>query len=70
MKLVYRFGDTPLPAASDVGGKGLSLITLYQAGLPVPNGFVLTVSFFELWFVLLKATPRSEERRVGKECRL
>lgn len=57
MKLLYRFGDTPLPAAGDVGGKGLALITLYQAGLPVPNGFVLAVPFFEPWFVLLKATP-------------
>jgi pyruvate,water dikinase len=57
MKLLYRFDDTPLPAAGEVGGKGLSLITLYQAGLPVPNGFVLTVSFFEPWLVLLKATP-------------
>jgi len=57
MRLVYRFGDSPLPARDEVGGKGLSLITLYQAGLPVPNGFVLTVSFFEPWIVLLKATP-------------
>ncbi|TAL10502.1 MAG: hypothetical protein EPO02_07275 [Nitrospirae bacterium] len=57
MKLLYRFGDRPLPAAADVGGKGLALITLHQAGLPVPNGFVLAVSFFEPWFVLLKATP-------------
>ena len=57
MKLFYRFGDTPLPAAGEIGSKGLSLITLYQAGLPVPNGFVLTVSFFEPWIVLLKATP-------------
>ena len=57
MKLLYRFDDAPLPTAGEVGGKGLSLITLYQAGLPVPNGFVLTVSFFEPWLVLLKATP-------------
>ena len=57
MRLFYRFGDSPLPARDEVGGKGLSLITLFQAGLPVPNGFVLTVSFFEPWLVLLKATP-------------
>lgn len=57
MKLLYRFADTPLPAANEVGGKGLSLMTLFQAGLPVPNGFVLTVSFFAPWIVLLKATP-------------
>lgn len=57
MKPFYRFDDSPLPTRDEVGGKGLSLITLFQAGLPVPNGFVLTVSFFEPWVVLLKATP-------------
>ncbi len=56
MKLVYRF-DGPLPAREEAGGKGLTLITLYQAGLPVPNGFVLTAAFFDPWLVLLKATP-------------
>ncbi|HEV8243972.1 MAG TPA: PEP/pyruvate-binding domain-containing protein [Nitrospirales bacterium] len=57
MKPFYRFDDSPLPTRDEVGGKGLSLMTLFQAGLPVPNGFVLTVSFFEPWIVLLKATP-------------
>jgi pyruvate,water dikinase len=57
MKLLYRFGDSPLPGVSEVGGKGLSLMALFQAGFPVPNGFVLTVSFFDPWIVLLKATP-------------
>ena len=32
-------------------------MSLFQASLPVPDGFVLTVSFFEPWLVLLKATP-------------
>ncbi len=53
----YRFSDIPLPARDEVGGKGLSLITMFQAGLPVSNGFVLTVAFFDPWIVLLKATP-------------
>lgn len=57
MKLVYRFGDSPLPARDEVGGKGLSLMRLFQAGFPVPPGFVLTTAFFEPWIVLLKATP-------------
>ncbi len=57
MKPSYRFDDSPLPTHDEVGGKGLSLMTLFQAGLPVPNGFVLTVSFFEPWIILLKATP-------------
>ena len=57
MKFFYRFGERPLPALDEVGGKGLSLIRLFQAGFPVPAGFVLTTAFFEPWIVLLKATP-------------
>ncbi|TLY19963.1 MAG: hypothetical protein E6K68_08775 [Nitrospirae bacterium] len=57
MKLVYRFGDSPLPSFDQVGAKGLSLMRLFQAGFPVPSGFVLTTAFFEPWIVLLKATP-------------
>jgi phosphoenolpyruvate synthase/pyruvate phosphate dikinase len=30
------------PEVADVGGKGASLIKLYRAGIPVPNGFVVT----------------------------
>jgi len=57
LKPFYQFGDSPLPARDEVGGKGVSLITLFQAGFPVPPGFVLTTAFFEPWIVLLKATP-------------
>lgn len=57
MKLVNRFSDSPLPSLDQVGGKGLSLIRLFQAGFPVPPGFILTTAFFEPWLVLLKATP-------------
>jgi pyruvate,water dikinase len=57
VKLFYRFSETPPPPVAEVGAKGLSLTTMFQAGLPVPNGFVLTVAFFEPWLVLLKATP-------------
>lgn len=57
MKLFYRLGAVPPPPIGEVGGKGQSLFVLGQAGLPVPNGFVLTVPFFEPWIVLLKATP-------------
>lgn len=57
MKLFYRLGVVPPPPIGEVGGKGHSLFVLGQAGLPVPNGFVLTVPFFEPWIALLKATP-------------
>jgi pyruvate,water dikinase len=57
MKLFYRLAPVPSPPIGEVGGKGQSLFILAEAGLPVPNGFVLTVAFFEPWIALLKATP-------------
>ena len=41
-----------------VGGKGLSLVTMARAGMPVPAGVVLTVQFFEPWVAALQATPQ------------
>jgi rifampicin phosphotransferase len=40
-----------------VGGKGLSLVTMARAGMPVPPGFVLTVRFFEPWIAALVVSP-------------
>ena len=40
-----------------VGGKGLSLVTMARAGMPVPDGVILTVQFFEPWVAALQATP-------------
>ena len=34
---------------------------LFQAGYPVPEGFILTTSFFEPWLTLLQRTPAWEE---------
>ncbi len=41
-----------------VGGKALSLVTMTQAGMPVPPGFVLTVQFFEPWLAALPETSQ------------
>ena len=41
-----------------VGGKGLSLVTMARAGMPVPDGVILTVQFFEPWVAALQATPQ------------
>jgi len=49
-----RNQDTP--TLLDVGGKALSLIESLSAGLPVPRGFVLTVSFFEPWLDEIQRT--------------
>jgi rifampicin phosphotransferase len=43
------------PLLKEVGGKGLSLIKMAGAGLPVPPGFVMTVEFFRPWLDALKA---------------
>jgi rifampicin phosphotransferase len=48
------YSDTE-PLLKEVGGKGLSLIRMSGAGLPVPPGFVVTVEFFKPWLDTLKA---------------
>ncbi|KYK27905.1 MAG: hypothetical protein AYK19_06330 [Theionarchaea archaeon DG-70-1] len=54
---IYPFDTDKLPALSEVGGKGLSLIIMTQRGLSVPPGVVLSVSFFEPWLSHVKKTP-------------
>ena len=51
---VYLISGDQLPELKEVGGKGLSLIKMMQHGLPVPDGFILTVEFFLPWFDELK----------------
>ncbi|MFO7680464.1 MAG: PEP/pyruvate-binding domain-containing protein, partial [Chloroflexota bacterium] len=50
LPFVYHFPTTVSPALTEVGGKGLSLMRMSQAGFPVPPGFVLTAVFFQPWF--------------------
>lgn len=57
MNTIYPFTSPELPQMTQVGGKALALITMTQAGLPVPPGFVLTVDFFAPWIATLQATP-------------
>ena len=52
---IYHFKDKNLPPISQVGGKGFSLIKMTQAGLAIPPGFILAVSFFRPWILQLKA---------------
>ncbi len=47
--MIVHFDTQEQPSLSLVGGKGLSLIKLTQAGLPVPAGFVCTTRFFAPW---------------------
>lgn len=55
--MIYPFNTDPIPSLAEIGGKGLSLIRMTRAGLPVPSGFVCGVTFFESWLMALQATP-------------
>ena len=52
--MIYPFNTTPIPTLAEVGGKGLSLIKMTQADLPVPPGFVCGVTFFAPWLMSLQ----------------
>ena len=53
---IYSFNTQDTPLLQEVGGKALSLINTKKKGLPVPNGIVLTVDFFEAWTKKIKAS--------------
>jgi phosphohistidine swiveling domain-containing protein len=55
-RLIYTFPSDTKTALAQVGGKGLSLIEAARASLPVPPGFILSVSFFEPWLAELRTT--------------
>jgi Phosphoenolpyruvate synthase/pyruvate phosphate dikinase len=47
MKFAYCFKETPDEALDFAGGKGSSLCKMYNAGIAVPNGFVILSNAFE-----------------------
>ena len=55
-KKIYSFNTKESPLLTEVGGKAQSLISTTQAGLPVPDGLVLSVDFFKPWTDKIKAT--------------
>jgi rifampicin phosphotransferase len=54
--MVYQFSKKQIPLLSEVGGKAKALIETTNKGFNVPDGFVLSVKFFENWIVDLKGT--------------
>ncbi len=56
MPLIVSFPGTEQTTIAKVGGKGLSLIRMTEAGLSVPPGAVLTTEFFEPWFDEIQAS--------------
>jgi rifampicin phosphotransferase len=57
MKTIFTFASNELIQVDQVGGKALALIQMTGAGMPVPPGFVLTMSFFEPWIAILQTSP-------------
>jgi len=53
--VIYNLNIKETPALADVGGKAKSLIETSQAGFNVPDGFILSVQFFEPWIKTVKA---------------
>ncbi|MTK13408.1 MAG: phosphoenolpyruvate synthase [Clostridiaceae bacterium] len=47
MKFAYNFSDITNEALGYAGGKGSSLCRMYNAGITVPNGFVILAEAFE-----------------------
>ena len=63
-KFIYSLKEGKGDQKLLLGGKGANLCQMVQSGLPVPPGFILTTEVCRRYM-----TTRSEERRVGKECR-
>ncbi len=56
MRHVIPFTSPTIPTIEQVGGKALSLILMKNRGMSIPNGFVLSVDFFEPWMNILRNT--------------
>ncbi|GAB3267173.1 PEP-utilizing enzyme [Arthrobacter pigmenti] len=56
-KAVFSFATSQTTEVAKVGGKGASLIGMTRAGMPVPEGFVLSTDFFQPWLDQLRTTP-------------
>ena len=57
MTTIFSFTSTEFLKVDQAGGKGLALMQMTAAGMPVPSGFVLTVQFFEPWIDRLQTSP-------------
>jgi phosphoenolpyruvate synthase/pyruvate phosphate dikinase len=75
MKTIFTFTSNELLKVDQAGGKALALIQMSGAGMPVPPGFVLTVSFFEPWIAILQISPewaamkKSNASEIGQTAR-
>lgn len=67
MKTIFPFDSPELPSLDQAGGKALALMQMTAAGMPVPPGLVLAVSFFDPWLDMLKQSPAWEAMTTGGE---
>lgn len=58
--MIYKFNTDRIPELSQVGGKAKALIETTKEGLPVPDGIVLSVKFFEPWLGEIKKSKEWE----------
>ncbi|NIS83297.1 MAG: hypothetical protein GTO14_24565, partial [Anaerolineales bacterium] len=63
-KTVYSFAELPEEMQSSAGGKGGSLAHLYQAGFPVPVGFVILPTSFSGDDLRVEAWKEAEDQLV------
>ncbi len=56
--MIYEFKTKKVPSLSQVGGKAKALIETTKAGFDVPEGFVLSVEFFDSWIREIKSTEQ------------
>src|SRR6056297_239318 len=54
--MIYLFNYDKEVRLAEVGGKAKALIETTNAGMPVPEGIVLSVSFFKEWLDEIKAS--------------
>ena len=67
VKTIIPLSTPAQPELAQVGGKARALITTMQQGLPVPDGFVLTVEFFQPWVASLQTTPAWQAIMAGND---
>ncbi|MCH4886762.1 hypothetical protein EZV73_04240 [Acidaminobacter sp. JC074] len=54
--MIYMFNEKTIPAITSVGGKAKALMETTKFGLPVPEGYVMSVDFFGDWLNEIKSS--------------
>lgn len=71
--MIYEFKSSTIPPLKQIGGKAKGLMESTHAGLPVPEGLVLSVDFFQEWLDEVKSSKAWAnflENTTKEECEL